>query len=314
MDRLAAMRALVRSVELGSFSRAAAEAGVKVSTVSRYVSALEADLGAALLNRSTHGLHLTEIGRMYHEHATRIILEVEEARVVASSFNAVPQGRLKITAPAAFGRLHVVPHLPGFLTAHPAISVDVTLTDTHVDLIEAGIDLAIRIGALPDSALVARRLARHERVACASPGFVASGAAVLRPEDLSGRPALISLLQTGGTWHFRHRTSGECVAVKVSGQLRANESEALLTLALAGGGVAVLPTWLAHGAIGSGALVTLLSDWEAGIMPDFDRAVWVVYPPKKIVSPKVRAFIGFFEGRFRKPVYWDRASSNPTEA
>ena len=305
MDYLAAMRAFIRSVELGSFSRAAAEANVKVSTVSRYISALEADMGAALLNRSTHGLHLTEIGRMFHEQAARIVVDVDEARALASSFNASPQGKLRITVPAAFGRRHVVTHLPDFLAAHPAISVEATLTDAHVDMIEAGVDLAIRIGALPDSGLIARRLARHERILCASPAFLASHDPLTRPEDIAGREALVSLLQPGGTWYFRERGTGKAVSVKMSGRLRLNDSEALLTCALAGHGLAILPTWLAYADLARGALVALLPDWEAGIMPDFDRAVWVVYPAKKIVSPKVRAFIGFFEERFRKPVYWE---------
>ncbi len=299
------MRSFVRSVELGSFSRAAAEAGVKVSTVSRYVTALEADVGAALLNRSTHGLHLTEIGRMFHENAARIIDDVEAARALASSFNAIPQGKLKITVPAAFGRLHVVTHLPDFLAAYPAISIEATLTDTHVDMIEAGVDLAIRIGALPDSGLVARRLARHERVLCASPAFLASCDPIASPEDVAGREAIVSSLQPGGTWHFRERGTTNLASVKVSGRIRLNDSEALLTCVLAGQGLAVLPTWLAHAELARGSLVTLLPGWEAGIMADLERAIWVVYPPKRIVAPKVRAFIAFFEGRFRKPVYWE---------
>ena len=309
MDYLAAMRSFVRSVDLGSFSKAAEEAGVKVSTVSRYVSALEADVGAALLNRSTHGLHLTEIGRMFHEQAARIVGDVEDARALAASFNALPQGRLKVTAPAAFGRLHVMPHLPAFLDAHRAISVDVLLTDAHVDMIETGVDLAVRIGALPDSGLIARKLAAHERVVCAAPDFLAGGQPLARPEELAGREALVSSLQPGGSWHFRHRATGERVAVKVSGRVTVNDSQALLTCALAGQGVAVLATWLAYADLARGALVAPLGEWEAGLTPGFDRAVWAVYPPKKVVSPKVRAFIGFFEQRFRRPVYWDVAAS-----
>ena len=299
------MRSFIRSVELGSFSRAAEEAGVKVSTVSRHISAMEADIGAALLNRSTHGLHLTEIGRMFQEHAVRIVGDVDDARALASSFNATPQGKLKITVPAAFGRLHVVTHLSDFLAAHPAITIEAMLTDTHIDMIEAGVDLAIRIGALPDSGLIARRLARHTRVLCASPAFLASCDAITRPEDVARHEALVTTLQPGATWHFRQRRNGQFCSVKVSGRIRLNDSEALHTCALAGLGVAVLPTWLVHDDLSRGSLVALLRDWDAGIMSDFDRAIWVVYPPKKIVSPKVRAFIGFFEHRFRRPVYWE---------
>ena len=265
-------------------------------------------MGAALLNRSTHGLHLTEIGRMFHEHASRIVADVDNARALASSFNAKPQGRLKITAPAAFGRLHVMPHLPDFLPRYPAIFVEATLTDAHVDMIETGVDLAIRIGVLPDSGLIARKLAAHERVLCASPAFLAASGPIERPDDIAGREALVSLLQPGGAWHFRDRTTGGLASIKVTGRVRVDDSEALLTCALAGQGVAVLPTWLAHAAIARGALVALLPDWEAGITRDFDRAIWVVYPPKKVVSPKVRAFINFFEARFRAPVPWDNAT------
>ena len=304
LDYLTAMRSFVRSVALGTFSRAAEEAGVKVSTISRYVASLEEDLGAALLNRSTHGLHLTEIGRMFYEQAARIVLEVDDARRLASAFNATPQGCLKITVPTAFGRLHVMPHISAFLAEHPAISLDVTLTDSHVDLIEAGVDLAMRIGALPDSGLIARKLAPHKRIFCASPELLASAVPIEGPADLVNREALVFSIHPA-TWHFRHRATGERVAIKVSGRIKINDSEGLLTCARAGLGVAVLPTWLVHADLGRGALVAPLTDWEAGLMPDFDRAIWAVYPPKKVVSPKVRAFISFFEARYRSPVFWE---------
>ena len=150
MDYFAAMRAFVRSVDLGSFSKAAAEEGVKVSTVSRYVTALEADLGAALLNRSTRSLHLTEAGTTFYQHALPILADVEEARLATTSLNQRPRGVLRINIPGAFGRRHVMPHLKDFLAAYPDIGVDATLTDATVNLIETGTDVAIRIGALAD--------------------------------------------------------------------------------------------------------------------------------------------------------------------
>lgn len=306
MDYLAAMRSFVRAVDLGSLSRAAQESGAKVSTVSRHICALEADVGAALLNRSTHRLHLTEIGAVFHAHALRIVADVDAMRGLAASLNDAPQGLLRISLPAAFGRRHVMPHLAAFLDAHPAIRIDATLTDIHVDLIEAGADVAIRIGTLPDSGLVARRLAPHRRIACASPGCVARGGPVAQPADLARHDALVFSLQPTASWHFRHAT-GERRSVDVSGRLRANDSEALLTCALAGQGVALLPTWLAHADLARGALLSLLPDWEGSIAQDFEKAIWAVYPPKKIVSPKVRAFIDFFEARFRRPAYWDAA-------
>lgn len=304
MDYLAAMRSFVRAVDLRSLSRAAQETGAKVSTVSRHISALEADVGAALLNRSTHRLCLTEIGAVFHAHALRIVADVDAMRGLAASLNDTPQGLLRVSLPAAFGRRHVMPHLAAFLDAHPAIRIDATLTDTHVDLIEAGADVAIRIGTLPDSGLVARRLAPHRRVACASPGCIARDGPVAQPADLARHDALIFSLQPTASWHFR-LASGERRSVDVSGRLRANDSEALLACALAGQGVALLPTWLAHADLARGALLSLLPDWEGSIAQDFETAIWAIYPPKKVVSPKVRAFIDFFEARFRKAAYWD---------
>ena len=304
MDYLAAMRSFVRAVDLGSLSRAAQDTGAKVSTVSRHIAALEADVGAALLNRSTHRLRLTEIGAVFHAHALRILADVDAMRGLASALNDTPQGLLRVSLPAAFGRRHVMPHLAAFLDAHPAIRVDATLTDAHVDLIEAGADVAIRIGTLPDSRLVARRLAPHRRIACASPACIARDGPVAQPADLARHIALVFSLQPAPTWHFRN-ASGTSQTVEVSGRLRANDSEALLTCALAGQGVALLPTWLAHADLARGALVSLLPGWDGSLEQDFEKAIWAVYPPKKIVSPKVRAFIDFFEARFRKPAYWD---------
>ena len=151
MDYFAAMTAFVRTADLGSFSKAAAEAGVKVSTVSRYVGALEADLGAALLNRSTRRLHLTEAGRSFYERATQILAEVEDARGATRALNVRAQGLLRINIPSAFGRRHVMPHMKDFLADHPDVRLDATLTDAVVDLIETGADVAVRIGALVDS-------------------------------------------------------------------------------------------------------------------------------------------------------------------
>ena len=299
MNYLAALRFFARSADLGSFSKAASEGSVKVSTVSRYVADLEHDLGAALFNRSTHGLHLTQIGKTFHDDVVRILGDLEEARSRAISSNTKPQGRLRVTVPNAFGRMHVVPALPDFMAAFPDIETELTFADSHLDLIEAGMDLAIRIGAMPDSALVASRLASHRRVLCASPSRVAVEGAPKRPEDLGRMEALVFSLQPTRTWHFRHRASDERVVVEVTGRMRANDTEALLSCALQGMGVALLPIWAVHAELRCGRLVGLLDEWEAGITPDPERAIWVVYPPKRIVAPKVRAFTSFLRQRFK---------------
>jgi DNA-binding transcriptional LysR family regulator len=309
VDYFAGMRAFVRAVELGSFSRAAVEECVKVSTISRYVTALEADLGAALLNRSTRRLHLTEVGAAFYDRAVRILADVEDARLAAASQNMRPQGLLRINIPGAFGRRHVVPHLPDFLAAHPAIQVDATLADETVDLIASGADVALRIGALADSSLVAKRLAPQRRLLVAAPAYLAGRRPVAAPNDLQDHDCLHFALQPKPAWYFLplDAPAAEPLEVAVRGRLRANDSEALLDAVLAGLGIALLPTWLTGEAIMAGRLTPLLPDWEAVIAPGPQRAIWGVYPPKKVVSPKVRAFLSFIEERFGKPPYWDHA-------
>jgi DNA-binding transcriptional LysR family regulator len=307
MDYLAAMRAFVRSADLGSFSQAAAEQGAKISTVSRQVSRLEADLGVALFNRSTRRLHLTEAGLAFYERARQILIDVEDSRSLAASFNSFPRGLLRINIPSAFGRRHVMPHMKDFLAAYPDISLDATLTDTTVDLIQTGADVAIRIGALSDSTLVVRKLAPHRRVLVASADYLAVHPTLNEPEQLADHECLHFALEPTDAWYFRQlrKPAVEPSAVVVHGHLRANDSETLREAALSGQGIALLPTWLVGQDVTEGRLLALLTGYECLIALGAERAVWAVYPPKKVVSPKVKAFIAFLSERYGKPPYWD---------
>jgi DNA-binding transcriptional LysR family regulator len=307
MDYLEAMTAFVRSVELGSFSKAAAEGGLKVSTVSRYVTGLEADLGAALLNRSTRRLNLTEAGRLFYERATLILSEVDQARNATRSLNARPQGLLRINIPSAFGRRHVMQHMKDFLGEYPDIRLDATLTDATVDLIETATDVAIRIGALVDSTLIAKKLAPLHRILVCSRDYLGRAAPLNEPAGLARHDCLAIALQPTGSWYFRTAgdPSGSITEIAVNGRLRTNDTEALRDTALAGLGVALLPTWLVSDDVRANKLVRLLGDREWLIAPGPERAIWGIYPPKKVVSPKVRAFLAFIEKRFGQPAYWD---------
>ena len=311
MDYFAAMHAFVRAVELGSFSKAAEEDGLKVSTVSRYVTYLEADLGAALFNRSTRRLHLTEVGKNFYEHASRILADLSDARLATTALNARPQGLLRINIPITFGRRHVFRHLPDFLAEYPAIRIDATLSDDTVDLIGSGADVAIRIGALADSSLVAKRLAPQHRILVASTKYLASQRPIHEPKDLEDHECLSFALQPKEAWYFRPMgsTSTQLDEVVIRGRVRANNSEALLDAALANLGIALLPTWLTYESMAAGKLQVVLPKWEAFIAPGPTRAIWGVYPPKRVVSPKVRAFLSFMESRFGEPPYWDKAIS-----
>jgi DNA-binding transcriptional LysR family regulator len=307
MDYLAAMQAFVRSVDLGSFSKAAAGGGLKVSTVSRYVRALEADLGAALLNCSTRNLHLTEVGRLFYERAAQILADVTDARSAATSLNGRPQGLLRINVPSSFGRRHVLAHMKDFLAAYPDIRLDATLSDATVDLIETGADVAVRIGALTDSTLVARKLAPHCRIVVASPDYLAGRSPPRCPEELRDHHCLLFALQPTGGWYYRplEQPREEPLEVAVTGPFRTNDSEALRDAALSGLGIALLPMWLVGTDIRGQRLVSLLPDYEWLIASGPERAIGAVYPPKRGVSPKVKAFVAFLVDRFGNPPYWD---------
>jgi DNA-binding transcriptional LysR family regulator len=308
VDYFAAMKSFTRAVELGSFSKAAEESGMKVSTVSRYIGALEADLGATLFNRTTRRLHLTEAGRTFYDRAAQILADLEDARNATSSLNAQPRGLLRINIPGAFGRLHIMPHMKDFLTQYPEIRLDATLTDATVDVIATGTDVAIRIGTLAESSLIARRLAPHTRLLVASPGYLAAYPALDEPEDLRRHECLAFALQPTNSWYYRPRqNTAELAEMSVSGHLRANDSDTLHQAALDGLGIALLPTWLVGPDLRAGRLQAVLTGWDWFIAPGPERAIWAVYPPKKVVPPKTKVFINFIAERFGTPPYWEPA-------
>jgi len=307
MDYYAAVRAFLCAADNESFSKAAQQLEVKTSTVSRYIAQLEADLGVALFNRSTRGLVLTEGGTVFREHAALSIQALEDARHVTASLNTSPQGHLRVTMPVSFGRRHVLRHLPRFLEQYPDISIDAVVTDEVVNLIDSGIDLAIRVGTLPDSQLMARKLAEHHRIVCASPTYVAKHGAPATPEELGSHQALRFTLAGDDKWLLVGKpdrgAKGKEVAVRLQGSIRANDTESILGLAVAGSGVALLPNWSVNEALKAGDLVHLLPDWQAQ-MGRSPGAVWAIYPPKKKVSSKVRAFVDFYAELFDEPTYW----------
>jgi len=307
MDYFAAVRAFLCAANQQSFSKAAQQLEVKTSTVSRYIVQLEADLGIALFNRSTRGLVLTEGGRVFRKHAAYSLEALEEARQAAASLNTSPQGHLRVTMPVSFGRRHIIRHLPRFMALYPHISIDTVISDDVMNLIDSGIDLAIRIGAMPDSQLMARKLAEHRRIVCASPDYLARHGAPADPDDLCQHQALRFSLAGDDKWLLMGgKDNGgqeRAVSVQLNGVIRANDTESILSLALAGCGVALLPNWSVSEALRSGELIHLLPDWQAqvGRRPG---SVWAVYPPKKTVSSKVRAFVDFYAAVFAEAGYW----------
>jgi DNA-binding transcriptional LysR family regulator len=302
MDRLAAIEAFVRVAECGSFSQAAQRLHSSKSVVSRQVGALEAELGARLIHRTTRALTLTEAGRSYFERATRILADLDEANASVGQLQSAPRGQLRVNAPMSFGFLHLASAVPDFLNRYGDVELELIMNDRFVDLVEEGFDVAVRIGKLEDSSLVARRLAPMRRTVCAAPSYLQRRGIPDSPEDLKSHECLCySNVGMTQEWRFV-RPDGRPWPIEVHGRLHANNGDALRVAALQGFGLAVLPRFLTGRDVQSGALVSVLEPF----MPQ-DSAVYAVYPHARHLSPKVRAFVDFLAERFGPDPYWDRS-------
>jgi len=301
MDRLAALEAFAKVAESQSFSEAARRLRSSKSAVSRHVAALEADLGARLFHRTTRSLTLTEAGRDYFARATRILADLEEANASVSQLQAAPRGRLRLNAPMSFGFLHLAPALGDFLARYPDIELDVALTDRFVDLVDEGVDVAVRIGSLTDSSLVARRLAVVRRVLCASPDYLKARGVPRTPDDLKAHDCLSNTnVNVTREWRFIH-PDGSPWPIEVKGRMSANNGDMLRVAALRGHGFVHLPTFIVGEDLQAGRLISVLEPYVAQ-----DLTLNAVFPTARHLSPKVRAFVDFLAERFGgdKP-YWD---------
>jgi molybdate transport repressor ModE-like protein len=299
MESLGALQVFVRIAETGSFSAAARDLGLSKSVASKKLAALEDRLGARLINRTTRRLSLTEVGSAFLERAQRILAELEEAERAVGRLSAEPRGVLRVNAPMSFGILHVAPALGDFMTRYPDVSVALDLGDRQVDLVDEGYDVAVRIAALPESSLVARRLAPVRRVVCASPAYWERHGLPVHPRDLGGHEGLIYTYQPlPNEWRFRDGDGS--LTVHVDGRLKANNGDALREAALAGLGVCMAPTFIVGEALRTGRLRAVLEDFALDTL-----AIYAVYPHRRHLSAKVRAFVDFLAGRFGPRPYWD---------
>lgn len=289
-----------RVVEAESFTGAARDLGISKSSVSKQVSRLEDRLGVRLLNRTTRRLSLTEAGTAFLEGCQRVVAEAEAAEQAVARLAAGPRGVLRVNAPMSFGVRHLGPCLPEFLRRCPELAIDLTLNDRRVDLIEEGFDLAVRIGALEDSSLVARRLAPSHRVVAAAPSYLAAHGQPDSPGDLTGHSCLRYTYQSAGA-EWRFRGPGGLRRVKVSGPLGANNGDVLHTALLDGLGIGFLPTFFVGPDLRAGRLRRLLPEWRDAQ----DAAIHAVYPANRNLSPKVRVFIDYLAERFGDRPSWD---------
>ena len=292
MDRFQAIKAFVTVVEAGSFARAADRLDASVSAVSRQVAELERHLDARLLNRTTRRLSLTETGTAFHERCVQLVADLEEAEQSASQGGATPRGTLKLTCPITYGVRVLAPAIAAFVDRHREVRVDVELSDRTVDLVDEGIDLAVRIGAIRSQFLVARRVGSTALVCCASPGYLAAHGTPRAPEELARHACLTyEYAPVRHQWRFA-APDGTERAVRVGGPIHANNGRMLVALAAEGAGIALEPDFIVAPDIASGRLVPILADFTAPAIP-----IHAAYPSRRHLSAKVRAFVDFLAER-----------------
>jgi DNA-binding transcriptional LysR family regulator len=303
MEDLERIALFARVVEEKSFSAAARRLNLSKSLVSKHITQLEKSIGSRLLNRTTRALSLTEAGAVLYDHASRILEELEEAKLAVSRLQSAPRGILRISAPVAFGRLHVASALPQFLVAHPELKIDMVTTDRFVDLAEEGYDVVVRIAGEPPLNVVARRLAPVNRRICATPEYFVRHGVPQSPHDLENHNCLTyTYFNPQDPWRLRG-PHGD-ISVRASGDLRVNDDDALAEAVLGGLGIALLPTFIIGEDLQAGRLQAVLSDYVP-----LERHIFAIYLPNRHLSAKVRAFIDFFLARIGPEPYWDLADS-----
>lgn len=289
MDRLAAMQAFVLVVETGSFSAAARRLNVGQPAISKAVAQLENRLGVRLLVRSTRGLAPTEAGLNFYERARRSIEEADEADLAARGAGCGLTGKLRICAAVTFARIHLMSHIPAFLAQHPDLELDVVLDDRNIDLVQEGIDVALRMGRLVDSTLTARRIAGRRHVVVGTSEYFSQKGKPEEPGDLVAHETVIYAQRGGGAvWAFRR--GGEERTVTLNGRLRVTAAEGVRAVVLADAGIAIASQWMFGPEIDNGAVVVVLEDWE---LPPME--LWAVFPSGRAASTKARTFVSFVE-------------------
>lgn len=288
MDRYQAMLTFVRVVEAGSFSAAARLLHVGQPAVSKTIAQLEERLQVSLLVRSTHGLSPTEAGQLFYERARGAIQEADEAELAARGAGAGLTGRLRVSAPTTFARLHIVPHLPEFLATHPGLELDVIMDDRVIDLVAEGVDMSLRMGALPDSTAVARRLAAGPRSVIATQRYLDRAGEPHSPAELAAHEA-VTFSPQANVWSFTR--DGAEVSVAVHGRVRLSAAEGLRAAVLADMGLIIASDWMFAEELAQGRVRKVLEAWR---LPPVD--LWAIFPTGRMASAKARQFANFVEG------------------
>ena len=299
MGQLEDMGVFVRIVEAGGIGKAADQLGVAKSGVSRRLVALETRLGVTLINRTTRSSSLTSVGREYYERAVKLIGDISELDGLAADEGKSLEGQLRLAVPLSFGLCHLSPAIDEFASEHPGLSINIDFSDRQVDLVEQGVDLAIRISDLNDSSLQARRICPIRLLLCASPSYLERHGTPRKPEELKDHQVLGYTLGSGHTIRLVN-PQGDEQLVHTSARMSANNGDFLRDMALAGHGIAVLPTFIVWQSLATRELVPVLEQYT---LPTINA--WAVYPQTRYLSQRARQFIDFLVKRFGDNPYWD---------
>lgn len=300
MENLTDIAVFIQIVESGSFTAAAERLGLSRSVVSKYLTRLEDRLGARLLNRTTRRLSLTEAGHTFFARSQHGLQEIEAAEAEVSRLQETPRGVLRLNTPMSFGILHIAPAIADFINQYPELSVEMNLDDQQVNLVEEGVDVAIRIAELPDSSLIARKLGSCRRVVCATKDYLEKNGTPRTPNDLRKHNTFtFRYHDSPSEWQFLS-AEGRFVTVPVSGSIQMNNSLAIRESLLCGAGITLIPSFVVGEDIKAGRLHEVLKDYRAQ-----EFSIYAVYPERRHLSPKVKAFIEFMKERIAEPPYWD---------
>ncbi|MCF6343574.1 MAG: LysR substrate-binding domain-containing protein [Devosiaceae bacterium] len=299
MSHFLEMKVFVKIVDAGSISKAADQLGIAKSAISRRLSELERRLGVTLLTRTTRTSSLTEVGHSYYQRATQILSDVSELDADISSNLLALKGSINVAVPSSFGLLHLTSTIDDFAKQHSGIKINLNFSDRQVDLIEEGYDLAIRIGDLKDSALIARKIAPIEMRICASPDYLAKNGTPQHPKELKTHSGLHYEYSSGNAWKFID-TDGQVQSVKTPIKMIANNGDFLQNMALSSHGIAILPTFIISQSLQNKTLLPILRNYS---IPHLNA--YLVYPQTRHLSKRVRTFIDFLIERFAGQPYWD---------
>ena len=294
MDKIEMMKVFTVVARNRSFTGAARELDMATQTVSKYVKSLEDQLGVQLFDRTTRKVNLNHTGTAYFERCNELLQQFDELESSVTAQHVSPRGKIRISAPTAFGELHLVPALKDFLQLHPDIVVDADLSNRKVSLVEEGFDLAIRIGQLPDSSMVAKKLASMRVSVCASKEYLATHGTPQHPSDLANHNCFVDHNFRGGR-HWPFVVDGKPLKVEVGGSFQSNSPGSISKMVLAGLGIGLSPMYIISTHLVAGRLVTLFDDYEAN-----QFGVYAIYPHRKHLSRRVRVLVDFLAERFRQ--------------